>query len=133
MNLLLDTHMLLWAAAGRLPAKAERLVTDGGNILFFSPASMWEIVIKSGLGRDDFSVDCDVLYRELLDHQYRELYVSSRHTLMVKSLPLLHKDPFDRMLLAQATVEGCYLLTSDRMLKEYPGPVVHIPSQEKSG
>ena len=102
-------------------------MTDGGNILYFSPVSVWEIVIKSGLGRDDFSVDVDVLYRGLLDHQYRELPVTGRHALMVKSLPPLHKDPFDRMLLAQATVEGCCLLTADHILKEYPGPVVYIP------
>lgn len=128
MNILLDTHMLLWAAAGRLPDKAEDLVTDGGNILYFSPVSMWEIVIKSGLGRRDFSVDADILYRGLLDHQYRELPVTSRHTLMVKSPPLLHKDPFDRMLPAQAIVEGYSLLTADHILKEYLGPIVYIPA-----
>lgn len=103
-------------------------MTDGGNILYFSPMNIWEIVIKSGLGRDDFSVDVDVLYRSLLEHQYRELPVTSRYALMVKSLPPLHKDPFGRMLLAQATVEGCYSLTAKHFLKEYPGPVIYIPS-----
>lgn len=127
MKLLLDTHMLLWVAAGTLPKEAETLVVDGDNTLYFSPASIWEIGIKRSLGRSDFKVDPEVLRRGLLDNQYEELPITSLHALAVNDLPPLHKDPFDRMLLAQAKAEGISLLTSDSILREYPGPVMFIP------
>ena len=127
MKLLLDTHMLLWAAAGTLPKEAETLVLDGDNTLYFSPASIWEIGIKKSLSRSDFKVDPEVLRRGLLDNQYQELPITSLHALAVNDLPQLHKDPFDRMLLAQAKAEGISLLTSDSVLCEYPGPVICIP------
>jgi PIN domain nuclease of toxin-antitoxin system len=127
MKLLLDTHILLWAAAGTLPKEAELLVVDGDNTLYFSPASIWEIGIKKSLGKSDFKVDPEVLRRGLLDNQYQELPITSLHTLAVNDLPPLHKDPFDRMLLAQAKAEGISLLTSDSILREYPGPVMFIP------
>ncbi len=127
MKLLLDTHILLWAATGTLPKEAELLVVDGDNTLYFSPASIWEIGIKKSLGRSDFKVDPEVLRRGLLDNQYQELPITSLHALAVNDLPPLHKDPFDRMLLAQAKAEGISLLTSDSILREYPGPVMFIP------
>lgn len=127
MKLLLDTHMLLWAAAGTLPKKAEVLLVDGENTLYFSPASIWEVGIKKSLGRSDFKVEPEVLRRGLLDNQYLELPITSLHALAVNDLPQLHKDPFDRMLLAQAKAEGISLLTSDSTLQEYPGPVIFIP------
>lgn len=127
MKLLLDTHMLLWAAAGTLPKEAEELVLDGENILYFSPVSLWEIGIKKSLGRSDFKIDPEVLRRGLLDNQYQELPITSLHALAVNDLPRLHKDPFDRMLLAQAKTEGFSLLTADGALREYPGPIIFIP------
>ena len=127
MKLLLDTHMLLWAAAGTLPKKAESLVGDANNTLYFSSASIWEIGIKKGLGREDFRVDPEVLRRGLLDNQYNELCITSLHALAVNDLPMLHKDPFDRMLLAQAKSEGIPLLTSDIIMHEYPAPVLFVP------
>lgn len=127
MKLLLDTHMLLWAAAGTLPGKAESLVVDANNTLYFSSASIWEIGIKKSLGRTDFRVDPEVLRRGLLDNQYNELCITSLHALAVGDLPMLHKDPFDRMLLAQAKSEGISLLTSDSIMREYPGPVLFVP------
>ena len=127
MKLLLDTHMLLWAAAGILPARAEEIVVDPGNTPYFSPASIWEIGIKKGLGRSDFKVDPELLWRGLLDNQYLELPITSRHTLAACDLPPLHKDPFGRILLAQAKTEGIALLTSDGILKAYPGPIIYIP------
>lgn len=127
MKLLLDTHMLLWAAAGTLPGKAESLVVDANNTLYFSSASIWEIGIKKSLGRSDFRVDPEVLRRGLLDNQYNELCITSLHALAVNDLPMLHKDPFDRMLLAQAKSEGISLLTSDSIMREYPGPVLFVP------
>ncbi|MCL2791185.1 MAG: type II toxin-antitoxin system VapC family toxin [Desulfobulbus sp.] len=126
MKLLLDTHMLLWAAAGTLPPDAEKMMIDGDNTLFFSPASIWEIGIKKSLGRSDFKVDPEVLRRGLLDNQYQEIPITSLHALAAHELPPIHKDPFDRMLLAQAKAEGISLLTSDSTLREYSGPVIFI-------
>lgn len=121
MNLLLDTHLLLWAAGEpqRLPAKARTLLLDPGNQLVFSAASLWEISIKNGLERSDFNVDPRRLWRMLLVNGYRELPVTSEHTVAVNDLPPLHKDPFDRILVAQAKVEGLTLLTADKMVAKY--------------
>ena len=127
MKLLLDTHMLLWAAAGTLPADAEKMALDGENTLCFSPISIWEIGIKKSLGRSDFRIDPELLRRGLLDNQYQELPVTSLHALAVNDLPHIHKDPFDRMLLAQAKAEGMALLTSDSVFREYPRPVIFMP------
>jgi PIN domain nuclease of toxin-antitoxin system len=127
MKLLLDTHMLLWAAAGTLPKDAEILMTDGNNTLYFSPASIWEIGIKKSLGRSDFKIEPEVLRRVLLDNQYQELPITSQHALTINDLPQIHKDPFDRVLLAQAKIEGISFLTSDSIFREYPGPVIFIP------
>lgn len=128
MKLLLDTHLLLWAAGspGQLPATARILMEDLQNELLFSAASLWEIVIKRSLGRADFQVDARVLRRGLLDNGYQELAITSAHTVFIDSLPLLHKDPFDRILVAQATVEGIPLLTADVIVAQYPGPVQQV-------
>lgn len=121
MNLLLDTHVLLWAAGQpeRLPKNAQKLLLDEANELFFSPVSLWEVAIKRTLGREDFRADPRRLWRMLLTHGYRELTVTSEHTVAVDSLPPLHKDPFDRLLLAQARIEGFDLLTTDTALSAY--------------
>jgi PIN domain nuclease of toxin-antitoxin system len=125
MKLLLDTHLLLWAAGEpkRLPAAARKLINDARNELLFSAASLWEIVIKRSLGRDDFRVDPRLLRRGLLDNGYAELAVGGEHVLAVDSLPPIHKDPFDRLLVAQAQVESVTLLTADLLLGRYPGPI----------
>jgi len=125
MKILLDTHLLLWAAADELPPSATRYIEDSANTLLFSPASLWEIVIKSGLGRTDFIVDPASLYSGLLSAGYQELPITGRHTLLVAALPPLHKDPFDRILLAQAASEGIPFLTSDKILSRYPGSVIY--------
>ena len=125
MKLLLDSHLLLWAAGQdeRLSAEARLLLSDPANELLFSAASLWEIAIKRGLGRADFQVDPRLLRRGLLDNGYAELPISSQHAIAVDLLPPLHKDPFDRLLVAQAQVEGLLLLTSDRDVAAYPGPI----------
>ena len=125
MKLLLDSHLLLWAAGQneRLSAEARTLLDDPGNELVFSAASLWEITIKRGLGRADFQVDPRLLRRGLLDNGYVELQISSQHAIAVDTLPPLHKDPFDRLLVAQAQVEGLLLLTHDREIAAYPGPI----------
>ena len=121
MNFLLDTHLLLWAASApeRLSAKARGLLLAPGSQLIFSAASLWEIGIKRTLGRADFNVDPRRLWRMLLVNGYRELPVTSEHTIAVNDLPLLHKDPFDRILVAQARVEGVLLLTVDKAVAKY--------------
>ena len=121
MNLLLDTHLLLWAASEpqRLSAKARALLLDPANHLVFSSASLWEISIKNGLERSDFNVDPRSLWRMLLVNGYRELPVTSEHTVAVSELPPLHKDPFDRIIIAQARVEGLLLLTVDKAVAKY--------------
>lgn len=125
MKLLLDTHLLLWAAGdpGRLSPAARLMIESPDNELFFSAASLWEIAIKHGLDRPDFQVDSRVLRRGLLDNGYKELPITSEHAVAVEGLPPIHKDPFDRILVAQATVEGITLITSDAVVKQYPGPL----------
>lgn len=125
MKLLLDTHLLLWAALQpeKLSAAAHSLLDDSNNELLFSAASLWEIAIKQGLRRRDFQVDPRLLRRSLLDNGYIELPVLSEHAVAIDALPPLHKDPFDRILVAQAMTEGITLLTSDHQLAQYPGPV----------
>jgi PIN domain nuclease of toxin-antitoxin system len=125
MKLLLDTHLLLWAAGEprRLPRQARSLIDNPENELLFSAASLWEVVIKRGLGRDDFKVDARLLRRGLLDNGYSELPIISDHVVAIDSLPPIHKDPFDRILVAQATVEGVTLLTIDAVVSQYPGPI----------
>jgi PIN domain nuclease of toxin-antitoxin system len=125
MKLLLDTHVLLWAAGqpDRLPAEARELIDAAENELIFSAASIWEVVIKSGMGREDFKIDARVLRRGLLDNGYEELAIGSEHVVAIDNMPVVHKDPFDRVLVAQAQVEGITLLTADPVVARYPGPV----------
>jgi len=128
MKLLLDTHLLLWAAgeAQRLSKRARTVIDNPDNELLFSAASLWEAAIKRGLGREDFKADARLLRRGLLDNGYRELPIMSDHVVATESLPLIHKDPFDRILVAQATVEGITLLTVDSLVSQYPGPIKKV-------
>jgi PIN domain nuclease of toxin-antitoxin system len=128
MKLLLDTQLLLWAAEApaRLSAAARKLMNEAGNDLMFSAASFWEIAIKRGLGRNDFRIDPRLLRRGLLDNDYTELQVGSDHAIAMEALPLLHEDPFDRILIAQAMVEGITLLTADPLIAQYAGPIRRV-------
>jgi PIN domain nuclease of toxin-antitoxin system len=125
---MLDTHLLLWAASGasELPAAAAALINDPTRDLAFSAANIWEVVIKSSLGRPDFKVNPHLLRTRLIENGYAELPITSEHTLALANLPDLHKDPFDRILIAQALVEGFTLLTADAVIASYPGPIVRI-------
>jgi PIN domain nuclease of toxin-antitoxin system len=125
MKLLLDTHLLLWAAESfeLLPEKARSLMADPFNELIFSPANLWEVAVKFGLGRPDFQVDPRLLRRGLLDNGYQELPITSEHAVFVAALPHIHKDPFDRILVARAIVEGITLLTANIVVAQYPEPV----------
>lgn len=125
MKLLLDTHLLLWAAGQpeQLPTAARALLDDPLNELLFSSASLWEVAIKRGLGRPDFRVDPRLLRRGLLDNGYNELPITSEHAVAVDGLPAIHKDPFDRILVAQSIVEGIALITADPLVAQYVGPI----------
>ncbi len=124
MKFLIDTHVLLWAAGGAgLSASAANLLSDPENELLFSAASIWEIAIKTSLGRSDFDLDAGVFRRALLESGYEELAITGAHAAGVATLPDLHRDPFDRLLIAQAVVEGVTLLSADRAVLAYPGPI----------
>jgi PIN domain nuclease of toxin-antitoxin system len=124
MKLLLDTHLPLRAAhtPNRLSKTVRALIEAPENELFFSAASLWEIAIKQNLGRPDFRVDPRLLRRGLLDNGYIEIPITSEHAVNIDHLPPAHKDPFARVLVAQAVVEGI-TLTTDRDLARYPGPI----------
>jgi len=125
VKLLFDTQLLIWVVgiSRRLSTVVIDLLNDPRNEPVFSAASIWEIAIKSALRRDNFRIDPRVMRRRLLDHGYVELPVTSQHAVHVVDLAPLHKDPFDRLLLAQAISEGIVLLTADAQLARYPGPV----------
>lgn len=121
MRLLLDTHLLLWSAASskRLPDEARELLEDAANEVYYSAASIWEIAIKSSLGRKDFRIDLAALQAALPRMGLIELPVSAAHAVGVTKLPLIHRDPFDWMLVAQSIVEPLTLLTNDGLLARY--------------
>ncbi|MCP9878644.1 type II toxin-antitoxin system VapC family toxin [Cyanobium sp. A1C-AMD] len=125
MRMLLDTHLLVWAMGSpeRLSAALAAMLQDPASTPVFSVASLWELVIKQALGRPDFRVEPALLRRALLDGGWQELPIQAHHALAVASLPLLHRDPFDRLLLAQASADGLLLITADQQLAAYPGPV----------
>jgi PIN domain nuclease of toxin-antitoxin system len=128
MKYLLDTHLLLWAAGqpDRLSTDALSILENPASQLLFSAASLWEVSIKNGLGRDDFSVNPRLLRRGLLDNGYVELPITSEHTVSLDNLPPIHKDPFDRLMVVQAMVEGITLLTSDALVARYAGSIILV-------
>ena len=125
MRLLLDTHLLLWAAASskRLSREARELLEDRGNDVYYSAASIWEIAIKSSLGRKDFRIDLVALLAALPDMGLVELPVTAAHAAGVTRLPPIHRDPFDRLLIAQSIAEPLTLVTDDTMLERYRAAV----------
>ena len=125
MIYLLDTQLVLWAAAGspRLSDPARRLLDDPTSGFMFSAAVIWEVAIKSSLGRQDFVADPRLLRRGLLENGATDLTITSDHGLALVGLPPIHKDPFDRIQVAQARVEGLVLLTADPVVAHYGSPV----------
>lgn len=128
MNLLLDTQIVVWTMTRpeSLPRKAWDLLSNPENALCFSAATIWEIAVKNSQGRPDFKISADELREELLAGGCAELPINGIHAARVAELPALHKDPFDRILLAQAICEEMELLTSDAVLGRYPGPVIYV-------
>jgi PIN domain nuclease of toxin-antitoxin system len=129
--LLLDTNVLLIAliAPERLPADARASVEDPGNDVLFSAASIWEIAIKSSLARDSFNFEPREIEQLALDTGFQELPVHSVHCHAVAHMPWLHRDPFDRLLVAQAQALPAYLLTTDSLLPGYSELVRRIVLQ----
>ena len=125
MKLLLDTQLLLWATIfeERLSQKARTIISEPANKLFFSAASIWEVAIKKGLNRPGFDVDPKILRKTLQENGYEELPVFSSHAVVVADMPPIHKDPFDRLLIAQANYEGFTLLTADELVAKYSGAI----------
>ncbi len=128
MKILLDTQMVIWAIVwpSVLPKDAKNIITNEDNEVFFSPISLMEVAIKNSKNRPDFRIDAKTLYRKLLDNGFLELAVSGIHCATVGDLPLIHKDPFDRILVAQAKHEGITLLTTDEIMAGYPAPILRI-------
>jgi len=120
-GLLVDTQLLVWAgyAPQRLTHSVVAELVDRGRDVCYSIVSLWEVAIKASLGRDDFQVDPLALRTGLLEQGFRELPIQVEHVLAVQHLPWIHRDPFDRLLVAQATREGLSLLTADRTLVDY--------------
>jgi PIN domain nuclease of toxin-antitoxin system len=121
MRILLDTHLLLWAMAAsrKLPAAVKTQLLDPANEVYYSAASVWEIAIKSGLRRKDFRIDLEALKGALRESGFLELPVTATHAVAVAQLPEIHKDPFDRLLVAQSIAEPLTLLTNDAVLADY--------------
>ena len=128
MRILFDTHLLLWASedASQLSDAAIAIIDDPRFTLVFSVVSIWEVVIKRSLDRPDFRFDSGVLRHALLGNGYEELPVTGAHAIAVQTLPPIHRDPFDRLLVAQASVEGIALATADPILARYPGAVRRV-------
>ena len=128
MNILLDTHLLLWIASEpeRVPEGVLDMLMDDGVTAFFSAANIWEIAIKSGLGRSDFELDASLFRRNLLDHGYLEIDVTGAHAAHVQTLPAIHRVPFDRILIAQSQLENMPLYTRDAQVAQYPGPIIRV-------
>jgi PIN domain nuclease of toxin-antitoxin system len=125
VTFLLDTHFVLWVPVDspRISSGARSILMNPANQFVFSVSSIWEIAIKKGLGRADFPHDPRDMRRRLMENGYDELTIESRHVVMVDSMAPIHKDPFDRILIAQAMVEGITLLTADPVIAKYPGPI----------
>ena len=121
MNFLLDTHILIWAAISphKFSSDLASLLSDPSNHLYFSSASIWEISIKESLGKRDFKFSSKKLYDGLIENGYKELKVSALHAMEVIKLPFIHRDPFDRILVATAIWENMPLLTNDSTLSPY--------------
>jgi len=125
MRILLDTHFILWTLLEptRLTPQVRAYIDDPSNEPVFSTASLWEIATKKALGNPRFQADPRVLRSSMLAAGYIELPVLGDHAVAIAGLPPIHKDPFDRLLIAQSAVEGILFLTSDRVIARYPGPI----------
>jgi len=125
VNYLLDTHILLWSLVDpdKVPGPMRRIVEDTGNRVWFSAASIWEIAIKHSLEKPDFTVEAATIWRAAKETGLEELAVTAEHAIGVDTLPWLHRDPFDRLLVAQARTAGMKLLSVDPEVNAYSSAV----------
>jgi PIN domain nuclease of toxin-antitoxin system len=128
LRFLLDTHLIVWMSgpADRLPRGARNVIEDKANLLVFSALSILEVTIKAGLARPDFRVDPTAFRNNLVANDLEELSFTSDHPLAVQRLPPLHRDPFDRALVAQAICENLTLMTADKRVAAYPGRIMLV-------
>ena len=128
MKFLLDTHFVIWipAESRRISLAARKILNDPANEFAFSAASLMEIQLKRERNKPDFEYDSRLLRKSMLANGYEELPITGEHALELDSLPPIHKDPFDRLLIAQAVVEGIVLLTADKAIARYPGPIKKV-------
>lgn len=128
MKFLLDTHIVYWIPVDdrRISPTLRKLFDDPANEFIFSVVNLWELTIKRSQNKTGITVAPRDLRHFLLTNSFQELQVTGDHAIAVETLPLLHKDPFDRLLIAQAAVEGIILLTADKMVAKYPGPIQMI-------
>ena len=126
MRLLLDTHVLVWCLSGdrRLPPATAELIRNPATDVYFSAVSIWEVAIKSALGK--MRADANAMLENLVDEGFKELPVMARHTVATVTLPMHHRDPFDRLLVAQSRLESLRLLTDDKIMALYGEPVVLV-------
>ena len=128
MRYLLDTHILLWALQNnpKLTSAARNIIIDPNNTLFFSVASIWEIAIKVGQGYVKDLIEPKLFYQTLVANDYTELPIHSDHAAKVMQLPMIHKDPFDRMIIAQSLIEDLVVITADSKVAKYDISVIEI-------
>ena len=128
MKLLLDTHLLIWASSmpRRLSSSALAYLEDSDNEIIYSVASLWEVAVKFSRGKPDFLIEPKAFREGLKRNGFRELPVLAEHAIAEAGLPPIHKDPFDRLLIAQSQVEGVLLLTADDWIAQYAGFVRHV-------
>ncbi len=118
---LLDTHIILWLASdiNKLSKNSIHILENLDNTIYFSPVNLWEMVIKNRQSRQDFCVNVEKLHRQLLANDFKELAITSKHIKFIDQLPLHHKDPFDRLLIAQAVTEKLCLISQDSIMPQY--------------
>ena len=126
MRLLLDTHVLIWCLSGdrKLPSATAALIRNPATDVYFSAVSIWEVAIKSALGK--MRADANAMLKNLVDEGFKELPVMALHTVATVTLPMHHRDPFDRLLVAQSRLESLRLLTNDKIMALYGEPVVLV-------
>ena len=125
MKLLLDTNILMFAALGELPKAAQHLLEDEENQLYYSVAAIWELIIKTGTGKLDLQMSAKEFETELIAAGYQALPINSKHAHCLSTLKNVHRDPFDRIMLAQALHEGMDFISTDHLLTQYGSFVVY--------
>jgi PIN domain nuclease of toxin-antitoxin system len=122
----MDTNVIIRSVSGTLGKNGADLLEDTGNTLYYSSVNIWEMVIKQRAGKLNMPIEASVIRQQLEEKGCRELPVTSRHALATGVLATVNKDPFDRMLVAQAIIEGLTLITTDRLLSGYAAEVLTV-------